>query len=190
MGIRIFVACKAVRCIAPQKTDCHATSWLAMTEEQRCGRAGLTPAVKPFLGSMLMAEHLPGESPPLWGGCQPNRLTGEGFLFRPRVNCGMPGIGRHYIGKFAALCSTPPYGYLWGIINPPPPAAEPPLHKGAFCATITPTKERGNDGENSVCMSRQDFQEFLKTLVSLRKFAFLNYIYQRFTNETGEPNLQ
>ena len=29
-----------------------------------------------------------------------------------------------------------------------------------------------------------------KVLVPLRKFAFQKYIYQRFTNETGEPNLQ
>ena len=39
-------------------------------------------------------------------------------------------------------------------------------------------------------MPRQDFPEFRKVLVPLRKFAFQNYIYQRFTNETGEPNLQ
>jgi hypothetical protein len=38
--------------------------------------------------------------------------------------------------------------------------------------------------------SMLDFPKFRKVLVPLRKFAFLNYIYQRFTNETGEPNLQ
>ena len=44
--------------------------------------------------------------------------------------------------------------------------------------------------KSAFCMPREDFPEFLKTLVPLRKFAFQNDFYQRFTNEIGEPNLQ
>ena len=50
-------------------------------------------------------------------------------------------------------------------------------------------EDRSNE-KDPVRLPWQDFPEFRKVLVPLRKFAFQNYIYQRFTNETGEPNLQ
>jgi hypothetical protein len=52
-------------------------------------------------------------------------------------------------------------------------------------------RKRGFSYEKDIIrLPWQDFPEFLKTLVPLRKFAFQNYIYQRFTNENGEPSLQ
>ena len=60
---------------------------------------------------------------------------------------------------------------------------------GSIWYTIS-TKERNLYAQNSIRLPWQHPAEFQKVLVPLRKFAFQNYIYQRFTNETGEPNLQ
>ena len=48
-------------------------------------------------------------------GAEVNAVTVQSL--RPRVNCGMPATGRHYITRFAALCNM--LGHL-------------PLHKGGL----------------------------------------------------------
>ncbi len=70
------------------------------------------------------------------------------------------------------------------------PEREPLVAIGGSIWYTNSTKARVFYGEDIVCLPWQNPAEFQKVLVPLRKFAFLNYIYQRFTNETGEPNLQ
>ena len=64
------------------------------------------------------------------------------------------------------------------------------LRSNGTYAIISPRKRGCLYDEDPIRLLWQDFPEFRKVLVPLRKFAFLNLIYQRFTNENGEPNLQ
>ena len=83
-----------------------------------------------------------------------------------------------------------------GLAIPQSALQTAPFTQGSlFCilpihALLYGAKARTFYGQDSFRLPWQDFPEFLKTLVPLRKIAFQNYIYQQFTNETGEPNLQ
>jgi hypothetical protein len=61
---------------------------------------------------------------------------------------------------------------------------------GGGTALAMTMESREYDAQSAFCLPRQYSGEFRKVLVPLRKFAFQNNFYQRFTNETGEPNLQ